>query len=292
MDEKTWRLAIDARPENVDMLQGLLALRVSFGWEEKELPNGEAQFLVHSDSMDFLQGLAAEIATRLPDAKTSLSETAKKDWLSAWRQFFTPVECGERFVVLPPWLAHMEHSTRKAVIIDPKSAFGTGHHASTRLCLEALSDLADEGRIRKGGWFLDLGCGSGVLGIAACKLGMDGTGVDIDPIAIANAKENRELNEAARLELLKGSLEKVKGEKFDLVFANILARPLIEMASRLMASLKKDGCLILSGILDSQAEDVAAAYAALGKPKIKAEDEWRALIWAYREKAFSLNTSR
>lgn len=280
MKEKTWLLEIKCGNAFFDKVQGILALRVNFGWEEKESVNGEALFAIHYADREFLRKLADEIMSFVPEAEASLSEAPEVNWQEAWKDFFTPVECGSRFVVLPPWLAHMEHMTRTAIVIEPRSAFGTGHHASTRLCLAALSSLADAGRLVKSGWFLDLGCGSGVLGIAACKLGMDGTGLDIDPVAIANARENRELNETSRLELLAGGIEKVKGEKFDLIMANILSRPLIEMAPAVMGAIKKGGALILGGILDTQADAVADAYSSLGTPQIIAEDEWRALVWS------------
>lgn len=279
MDKKTWLMRIRAANEDFDHIQGMLALLVSFGWEERELPDGRAEFIVHSDNRDFLTNVQKEIEGDVADAEAEIVKESQVDWLSAWKQFFTPVECGSRFVILPPWLAHLEHSSRKPIIIEPKSAFGTGHHASTRLCLAALSELADTGRIKKTWWFLDLGCGSGVLGIAAAKLGMDGTCLDIDPVAVANARENRELNGVSGMEVLKGDIGKVKREKFNLVMANILAQPLIDMSSQLMAAIQKDGALILSGILDTQAQAVAKAYGELGTPKIMAEDEWRALFW-------------
>lgn len=279
MAEKIWRLEIMANEDEAPLLQGLLALAVSAGWQEDVQDSGTL-FTIHSDNKPFLEKLAQEAAMLTPRAKQNFSELDKTDWLQAWRQYFTPVPCGSQFVIVPPWLAHMEHSRRKSIVIEPKSAFGTGHHASTRLCLTALSDLADEGRLNRKGWFLDLGCGTGVLGIAACKLGMDGTGLDIDPIAIANARENRELNETDHLELLKGGIDKVAKEKFDLIMANILAGPLMEMAPQIIACLKKDGVLILGGILDKQAEEVARAYSPLGKTKECSEGEWRALVWA------------
>lgn len=279
MAEKIWRLEIMADSEEADLLQGLFTLAVSAGWQEDARDNGTL-FTIHSDDKAFVEHVAREAAMLTPKATQDLSELDKTDWLQAWRQYFTPVPCGARFVIMPPWLAHLEHSRRKSIIVEPKSAFGTGHHASTRLCLSALSDLADQGRLNRKGWFLDLGCGTGVLGIGACKLGMDGTGLDIDPVAIANARENRELNGADRMELLKGNIDKVAQEKFDLIMANILAQPLIEMAPQIMSCLKKDGVLILGGILDSQAEAVGRAYAALGKPKVSSEGEWRALVWA------------
>lgn len=275
-------LRIEARAENCGAIQACLAQNCGYGWQEKDIaPHGIA-FEIYNDDDQYLLKLQARAASAAPGAQMTLTRVDKKDWTSAWREFFTPVECGSHFVILPPWLAHMEHSTRKEIIIEPSVAFGTGHHASTRLCLCALSLLAGRGMMKKGGWFLDLGCGSGVLGIAAAKLGMDGTGLDIDPLAIANARANRELNEAVGLELLKGDLDKVKREKFDLVMANILAQPLIDMAPQLLAALKKDGALVLGGILDTQAQAVADAYGELGAPEILAEDEWRALLWQPR----------
>lgn len=281
MEEKLWLLQVTAAENNSDPIQGELALNVSFGWEEQPLPDGKILFAIHNENHDFLANLAKTLTEKYPGVNTKLLEVEKKDWTSAWKEFFTPVECGKRFVILPPWLAHLEHSTRQEIVIEPKTAFGTGHHASTRLCLAALSELLDEGNINRKGWFLDLGCGTGVLGIAACKAGMDGTGLDIDPLAIANARENRELNEATHLELLKGGIEKIKREKFDLIMANILAGPLMEMAPQIVAALKKGSSLILGGILNSQAEAVASAYEAcgLGKPRLMREDEWVALIW-------------
>lgn len=279
MAEKFWRLEIDASSDEAPLLQGLLTLAVAAGWREEETNTGTL-FIIHSDDKAFLERLQEEAVMLTPQAQCRLGEIDKTDWLKAWRQYFTPVPCGSQFIILPPWLAHREHSNRKNIIIEPKSAFGTGHHASTRLCLTALSNLADAKKLNRKGWFLDLGCGTGVLGLGACKLGMDGTGLDIDPVAIANARENRELNSCERLELLKGDIDKIGKEKFDLIMANILAGPLIEMAPQIMARLKKDGVLILGGILGTQAEAVAKAYSPLGQPEILAEDEWVALIWS------------
>lgn len=280
MENKMFLLTLSTREGERDLVEALLARDAPWGWEESER-DGTAIFGIHSESRDVLDHIAAEARIICPDLEAAIAEVEKRDWQTAWREFFTPVEAGARFVILPPWLAHLSHARRKEIIIEPKTAFGTGHHASTRLCLLALSNLLDEKRIGKGDWFLDLGCGTGVLGIAAAKAGLDGTGLDIDPVAIANSRENRELNEAESLELLVGGLEKIKGEKYDLVMANILSQPLIDMAPSLVAAMKKDGCLILGGILDSQADDVANAYMAcgLGAPSVLAEEEWRALVW-------------
>ena len=145
------------------------------------------------------------------------------------------------------------------------------------------SGLLDEGRIRKGQTFLDLGTGSGVLSVGLCKSGLSGEGYDIDPIAVDNAVENRALNHisAADYTVGLGSIEKTEGRTFDVVVANILAGPLMEMAPALAAARKKDGVLILSGILTVQADDVEAAYMKTGLPESERlhDGEWACLIW-------------
>lgn len=279
MEKQLWLLEI-AAPESVaDLMDALLAQDAPFGWQE----TGDVSkvYLVHCEEKEVLEDIRKKALKLDPAVSAEIREVGNKDWQSAWRQFFTPVEAGDRFVILPPWLAHLEHTRRQEIIIDPKNAFGTGHHASTVLCLEALNEILDKKRLGKRDWFLDLGCGTGILGIAACKAGLSGTGLDIDPVAIANSRENRELNEAESLELLKGGIEKVKGEKFALIMANILAQPLIDMAPEITACLKKDGCLVLGGILDTQVEAVTRAYMQQGlpEPRVLAKDEWRALVW-------------
>ena len=172
--KQIYRLEIVAQEEDYDRVCGLLALEVSFGWEEENLPSGETRFRIHCEQEDYLQAL------------------------DAGKQFITPVCCGSRCVVLPPWLADKpEFADRTPIVIEPKSAFGTGHHATTALCLRVISDLLDEGRIAAGQRFLDLGTGSGVLGIGCCKYGLQGAGLDIDSLAVDNALENHVDNELA-----------------------------------------------------------------------------------------------
>ena len=144
-----------------------------------------------------------------------------------------------------------------------------------------LSSLLDAGRLRAGQTFLDLGTGSGVLGIACCKSGLRGLGLDIDPLAVENAEENRARNAVPGLDLGLGGVEAAEGHTYDLILANILARPLTEMAPDLVRRLTPGGCLVLSGLLDIQADGVTAAYAAQGLPAPRqvARESWRALIW-------------
>ncbi len=284
------RCDIIVEEEQVEIMWGLLALHISFGWEEESLPTGETCFRIHCENRDFIENVTKEIRAVLPFANVEIHQVPNEDWTKAWREFFTPIACGDRFLVLPPWL---QESTdvhhRSAIVIEPKSAFGTGHHSTTALCLGVISDLLDSGRIQKGMEFLDLGTGSGILGIGCCLFGLYGVGTDIDTLAVDNALENRELNhiknyDAAQkegFEVLLGSVEAVQGRTFDVVIANILAKPLKELAPQLVQLRKEGACLILSGLLIMQADAVEAAYTAEGLPpaRMVTEGEWAALVW-------------
>lgn len=278
------RLEIVVAESDYDCATGLLALEVPFGWEEQSLPTGETRFRVHCEQKDFLERLQQLLKQTVPAAESALSELEETDWLAAWRQFFTPVCCGNHFVVLPPWLADtQDFPGRTPILIEPKSAFGTGHHATTALCLRVVSDLLEAGRLQQGQHFLDLGTGSGVLGIGCCKFGLTGEGLDIDPLAVDNAVENRALNAIApeNFTVAEGSIDAVAGKQFDLVLANILARPLTEMAADIVRACRPDGCLVLSGLLEIQADGVTAAYKAQGLPEPRRiiDGEWAALVW-------------
>ena len=278
------RLEIVVAESDYDCATGLLALEVPFGWEEQSLPTGETRFRVHCEQKDFLERLQQLLKQTVPAAESALSELEETDWLAAWRQFFTPVCCGNHFVVLPPWLADTpDFPGRTPILIEPKSAFGTGHHATTALCLRVVSDLLEAGRLQQGQHFLDLGTGSGVLGIGCCKFGLTGEGLDIDPLAVDNALENRALNAIApeSFTVAEGSIGAVAGKQFDLVLANILARPLTEMAADIVRACRPGGCLVLSGLLEIQADGVTAAYKAQGlsEPRRIIDGEWGALVW-------------
>jgi ribosomal protein L11 methyltransferase len=277
------RLEIIASPEDTDIITAILALAVNHGWEEEDLPSGEVLFRVHSHNPQFCLELETELKSRLPGLELSLDMVPELNWVETWKEFFTPVEAGSRFLVLAPWMeAERATTTRIPIVIEPKTAFGTGHHATTALCLTALDNLYDQGRIRAGQRFFDLGTGSGILGIAAAKLGLVGQGVDVDILAVENALENRDINEVApaALAVERGGLGAAENGPYDLVLANILAEPLMQMAPDLMNQVKRPGgCLVLSGILATQGEQVREAYAALGEPEVARQTEWISLVW-------------
>jgi ribosomal protein L11 methyltransferase len=277
-------LEIYSPEDKAELLNAVLALHVRHGWEEEDCASGGLLARVHASGREFCLELEKVLRSLCPEWSISCSLRPEEDWLNGWKAFFTPGEAGSRFLVLAPWMAEeCKKSSRLPVIIEPKMAFGTGHHASTALCLRALSDLADSGRLVAGQSFLDLGTGSGILGIGAARLGLRGLGVDTDLIAVENALENRRINSVGEesFQVRRGSLEAVPEKDFDLILANILAEPLLDMAGEIVFRLRRGGILILSGILLSQAGRVEEAYRSLGLPPagLFCREEWAMLLW-------------
>jgi len=273
-------------PEEGDLterLEAWLAERLAQGWEESTGIDGRTRFRVHLEDAPPGREFAAEAARDWPQAGVSQDVIEEEDWGAAWMDFFTPIEVGGVFEILPPWLADKDTEGRRPICIEPKMAFGTGHHATTALCLEAFADLSATGRIGPGHRFLDLGTGSGILGIGLCRLGLTGLGLDIDPQAVWCAAENvRRNNVENGMALAIGGAGCLKPSAvFDVVAANILAAPLMAMAPRLVRHLAPGGVLVLSGILVPQAAGVAAAYRAAGlpEPENRESGEWAALVW-------------
>ena len=214
--------------------------------------------------------LKANAAVDVGSLETSVSVNRTEDYENVWKQFYTPIEIGEKLVVVPKWLKHSDNG-RNAVYIDPGMAFGTGKHETTSMCLKLLdsTDLQDK-------TVADMGCGSGILGIAAMKLGAKSCMMyDIDPQAVKAAKENAELN-GVDCTILLGDL-KNDGEQFDVIIANITADVLIRLSSVIESMAKKGTTVILSGIINERADDVVKAYGKfLLKDRIK-DGEWQAL---------------
>jgi ribosomal protein L11 methyltransferase len=201
------------------------------------------------------------------------------DWAEAWKAHFPVLRVGRRIVIKPTWRRHRAAPDDVVLALDPGMAFGTGLHPTTRLCLAALEALADRGTV-DGARVLDVGCGSGILAIAAAKLGAASVlGVDTDSIAIeatiANAGRNRL---TGRIAARHGSLP--SGEApFDAVLANLIASVLIALASQLRDELRSGGTLLASGIFVDREDEVREAFRGCGLDVIgrSAEGEWIAL---------------
>lgn len=262
-----YRLDIVVTEEDFPLAEALVAESAGSGWEEESLPTGDMLLRVTYESEQEREALAEELAGMLPAASLTREFIPDQDWMANWRNYFTPVEAGD-FLILPPWMKDEDPKGRTTIIIEPKSAFGTGHHPTTTMCLDAITRLHKAGILKAGQIFLDMGTGTGILGIGCVKLGLSGFGADIDPLSISNSIENCEMNDVGDVfEIQEGSVELVEGRQFDIVIANILAGPLKEMAPALLPLVKPGGCLILSGFLAVQVPGMLEAYASMGEPQ-------------------------
>lgn|GEM_PF-164496 len=274
-------LSINHHRKNQNALEALLHAYISWGWEEEDL--GESTlFTIYFDQEKTCRIFKGLVLENCPGADIQEKKVPLQDWNSAWKDFFKPIEVDERFIILPDWLKNTSQD-RISIIITPKMAFGTGHHATTHLCLQAVSRLYARGLLPPDTRFLDLGTGSGILGIACAKLGMTGLGVDIDPTAVGNALENIAANRVGeRFQVVEGEIASLDPDiKFDLILGNILSSTLQQLAREILMRLNPSGVLILSGIIDYQAPRLAKHYQELGLPKpveLK-NQEWSALIW-------------
>jgi len=207
-----------------------------------------------------------------------LAEVPDQDWGESWKRDLRPFLVGRVFV-RPSWIAEAPPPGCAEVVLDPGMAFGTGSHPTTALCLAAISRLLEA---RPGQRLLDVGTGSGLLAIAAARLGAaEVAGTDNDPVALAVARENAERNGVAlRLHLAPAPAAALRGP-YDLVVANILANTLVELAPELARQVAEGGALLLSGLLAGQEEAVRQAYLDEGlladRAGDGAEGEWRLL---------------
>ena len=182
-----------------------------------------------------------------------LLDCAEEDWRNNWKKYFNPIEVGKNLLIRPSWRDDYDAGERKVLSIDPGLAFGTGGHETTRLCLEMC-----EKYMKQGDTVLDVGCGSGILGIASLLLGSSKVvGVDIDAVAVRTAIENAELNGVSdKFTAICGSFtEKVEG-KFDIVLANIVADAIMFLSQGVADFMKDDAVYIMSGIIDTRGEEV------------------------------------
>ena len=211
----------------------------------------------------------------------TLEETKREiegdDWVEVWKKHFRPLHIGRRAVIVPEWIDYQKQAGEVIVTLDSNMAFGTGEHETTSMCIEFLQEYIKEGDI-----CIDVGCGSGILGITAAKMGACMSYLtDIDPIAVESATHNAQKNgvdgkvTVALSNLLDDS--KIKG---DIVLANITAEILVLLAPSMPKNLKDNGVLILSGILNDRVDKVKDAFSAVGLAEIerKQKGEWCALV--------------
>jgi ribosomal protein L11 methyltransferase len=199
------------------------------------------------------------------EVELEFSREKNDDWVSKYQESITPVEIAP-FYIHPTWEEPKEGMLN--ISLDPALAFGTGHHPTTASCLKAVASS-----VKAGDRVLDVGCGSGILGIAALKLGATVDACDTDIISVENTKENAEQNGVVFDTLWEGSVNK-RTIVYDVVIANIVADVLVMLASDLKAALRPGGTLILSGILDKYEAKVLKAFGDMELKERIAQDEW------------------
>ena len=215
------------------------------------------------------------IGERLREAsvpyEVSLADCREEDWQNSWRQYFKPMEIGEKLLIRPVWIEGYDPGDRRVLNIEPGMAFGTGTHETTRLCLESL-----ERHVRPGARMLDVGCGSGILSVAGMLLGAESViGVDIDPLAVKVAAENGRLNGFGppAFTMLHGNLTDRVSGKFDLVTANIVADAIVKLTPAVKAFLAPGAAYIVSGIIEPRADEVEAALTENGFTLLRCREE-------------------
>lgn len=191
-----------------------------------------------------------------------LSVCRNQDWENNWKEYFKPMPVGEKLLIRPVWEDDYNADGREVLNIEPGLAFGSGGHDTTRLCLETL-----EKHITPETELLDIGCGSGILGVAGLLLGAkSATGVDIDELAVKTARENGEMNgfSEPKFTVFQGNLTDRVSGKYDVVVANIIADIIVMFTKDVGKFLKEDGLYITSGIIDTREQDVLDAFEKYG----------------------------
>jgi ribosomal protein L11 methyltransferase len=209
----------------------------------------------------------------------TVTERSEEDWASAWKEHYRPLRASDRVVIRPPWFEYEAQENDIVLVLDPGMAFGTGMHPTTRLSLYQIEKLVQPGQS-----LFDVGTGSGILAIAAMRVGASPIdAVDIEPMSVRVAKGNLDLNDAGnQITLDVGSADWAGGKSYDVVVANIIARVLISIADDLKAATKPGGLLLLSGIIEPKETETRERFDALGFEMLERNqiEDWISL--AYR----------
>ena len=217
----------------------------------------------------------AEGAIGFGTLEESVREIDGDAWIEIWKKHFRPIHLGN-LVVVPEWIEYRKAPDEKVILLDSNMAFGTGEHETTAMCAELLQSYLKEGDV-----VLDVGCGSGILGIAAAELGASLCYLtDIDPVAVASAKHNAQKNGVdSKIAVSESNLVDDTSMQADLILANITAEILVSLAPAVPAHLKEGGTVILSGIIEERLPLVKAAYSALTLAEEHRRGAWYALVY-------------
>ncbi|WP_291652868.1 50S ribosomal protein L11 methyltransferase [Clostridium sp.] len=209
-------------------------------------------------------------------AKVESEKMFEEDWANTWKKYYKPTKVGEKIVVKPIWEEYDVQGEELVLELDPGMAFGTGTHETTRMCMQSL-----EKYVKEDSTVFDVGCGSGILAIAAAKLGAKmAVGVDLDPVAVESAKENVGYNNLDNIQILYGNLVEVIDGKADIVVANIIAEVICILTEDVKRVLKDNGYFITSGIIHDRADMVTKKLEETGFEvvEINKDGEWNCIV--------------
>ncbi len=283
-NETLVRIQVDVPSKYFDLVSDLITGDFEAGTQElDETPDGlrpivfYAPLAVADTQIAMLKTYVATLGDGGGRCRIISHEINNVEWVSAYRDSIKAVRIEPDILVRPPWARPQEGITHD-IIIEPKMAFGTGTHETTRSCMHVIRE-----RFRSGQRFLDLGCGSGILSILAAQLGAAYIkAIDYDLLAVDNSVENFAVNDVAvPNDILLGSIEKAAGDQpYDFVCANIIKSAILETVDKLVAATARPGTLVLSGLLQQDLDDIGQALRRLGVDRYETlpDNEWRTLV--------------
>lgn len=217
-----------------------------------------------------------EMGIDIGEGKVIIGSVNEEDWANNWKKYYKPTRIGNRIVVKPIWEEYKKEGNDIVIELDPGMAFGTGTHETTRMCVQAL-----EKYIKHQDMIFDVGTGSGILAIAAAKLGSkEVMAVDLDPVAVDSARQNVSFNDISNIKVMQGNLLDVVNGKADIVVANIIAEIIILLTDDVKKSLNQGGLFISSGIIRERQEAVTQKLIQSGFEiiEINTDGEWVCIV--------------
>ncbi|MEA3523772.1 MAG: 50S ribosomal protein L11 methyltransferase [Campylobacterota bacterium] len=270
---QSYYYSLTVRPaSHHELFHDFLSDTLPVGFEERD-----DSFIIRSEDEletmawgieQFSEALQKALAQPI-DVELTHEKLQNDDWVSKYQESISPIEISP-FYIHPTWSEPKSNMIN--IAIDPALAFGTGHHPTTATCLQAIAQT-----VTKDACVIDVGCGSGILGIAAAKLGAKVDACDTDPVSVENTQENINLNKIEFHKLWEGSAIQ-SDQRYDIVIANIVADVLVMIAPELKKILKDNGTMILSGILDKYEDKVLKKYSNFSHLERIVQDEWVTLI--------------
>lgn len=288
MSDTTYICVVIDYSDNIELTTEFLSAE-GFQFSSKiDKEKDEASHTIYSETDEENRLVASRLETLIPEweqfgihlSSPKVEEIEKKDWSEEWKKHFDTIHVSKRLVINPSWLDYTAKDEEMVIQLDPGMSFGTGKHATTLFCLRNLDELSADGDQKMS--FLDAGCGSGILSIAARKLGYDPIcAFDVDPDAVRIACENAEINYIQSDEVDFSTMDLAEAGKmektFTVVAANILSHVLVANARVIVSLVQDDGWLILSGILEKEYDSVISNFTKLGCVETKnyIDGEWK-----------------